>query len=253
MVNPEGPPTGPPHRPPMRPDGGVQDSDGSDTANVKLVITGAFTGIATLCILELVVLLILKFKKRTGLYFWSVVIATIGVTSINIGTILIFYDLREEPAWATTTCATLGVLLYVLPEYLVIYSRLHLLHASRRVLQFVLYLAITQYVLATVPAVGSWIAVRNYPRPITFKLGGIFSKILVLTYMAVEIIFSSIYIWYILKMWGKYPDPKTRQILIHFFCINSFLIGLHGGSVALGWTLGIAAALSNSMLVRYFI
>jgi hypothetical protein len=235
--------------------GNVRDSDGSVSANVKLLTAGAFTGITTLCVLELIFLLFFKFKKRMGIYFWSVCIAAMGVLVSDIGTILAFFTSRSTPAAAATSTSfsAIGVLLYVLPEYVVIYSRLHLLYASRTALRFVLFLGTAQYIFVTIPTVASWIAVRNFPSPTMIKLGGTLAKINVFTYMTIEIVFSSIYIWHTVRMWGRYSDSNTRRILAHLVCINSILIALHGGSTVLGWMLGIATALSNTFLANYFL
>jgi hypothetical protein len=211
--------------------------DGSCNHGRVFVAIGAFTGASLFCNVELAVLVCMRFKKRTGLYFWSIVLATFGSLLYNIEVILAYFVTVSVPTWAFAITGVLGYLIYIPAEYLVLYSRLHLLSTSSQVLRWVIALATAQYVLISIPLAVTWIWGLVDPQNTTNQLlGDRIQQIEVCTYTAVEIALSSIYIVQTLRMWGTDPGPLVKKILVHLVCINALLVCLNCANVAILYT-----------------
>jgi hypothetical protein len=72
-----------------------------------------FISIALYNSLELVVLILLGFKRYRGLYFWSLFLSTIlGIVPTSIGTSFEFFDLAS--LWPSLTVSNLGFCFMVL-------------------------------------------------------------------------------------------------------------------------------------------
>lgn len=96
-----------------------------------------FTSIALYNSIELFILLFLTFSRYRGLYFWTLLLSVIlGVIPHAIGHLLMFFSL--SPAWLSLTISTIGFYVMVPGQSLVLYSRLHLVVNSNKVLRFVL-------------------------------------------------------------------------------------------------------------------
>jgi hypothetical protein len=219
------------------------NSDGTSSNGRILAAVGAFSGVALLCNIELWVLIFIKFRKRKGLYFWSILFASIGAFLYNINVILAYFITAPVPSWAFIVTGSLGYLIYVPSEYAVLYSRLHLLSTSTRVLRWTMALTATEYVLATIPLAVTWAWGLVDPENVTVII--VRDRLLQVetcAYTAVEIVLSSIYIRQTLRMWATNPEPSIRSILVHLFCINILLVSLNCGTVAMLFTdnLGLA-------------
>jgi hypothetical protein len=191
----------------------------------------------------------MRFKKRGGLYFWSVLVASIGSFLYNIEVILGYFVATPVPTWVYIITGVLGYLLYVPAEYLILYSRLHLLFTSPRVLHWTLALAMGEYVFVSIPLAVTWVWGLLDPENVIINLAGDrLSQIEVCTYMAVGMILSGVYVLQTVKMWGANPEPHVRKVLVHLFCINAVLVFLDCANVAMlfsdsigldnGWIVG---------------
>jgi len=101
---------------------------------------------------ELTVWVFYTFRKWSGLYFWSVLITTWGVTLHAIGFILKFCV--PSCNWIfSTVLAEIGWVSMVTGFSVVLYSRLHLVVHNPRVLQLVLAMIITDAFLFHVPTI----------------------------------------------------------------------------------------------------
>ena len=168
-----------------------------------IIAMGAFSGMGLLCVLEVFVLGFTVFRRRQGLYYWSIITATAGVFCFNIGLIVYFFILGNSQRWLSCTLLALGYITYVPAELLVVYSRLHLLSPNKKLIHFVLILAMAEFVLVEIPnfVLGTGALVSSNPN--FGNLAGIFQQVEVPLYAAVEIVNSGIYIFQIRQMWGK--------------------------------------------------
>src|ERR1700753_2899584 len=156
---------------------------------------GALCGISVFCILEVIILIINGFENRRGIYFWSIFFALIGTIIFNVAIIIYFFGLGYHKLWLTATLFAIGYVIYIPAEFLVLYSRLHLLAPDRRIMRFVLILISAECLLITIPtcitSTGSFVTTKTN----TFdSADSIMGRVEPCVYAAVEITISCIYL-----------------------------------------------------------
>jgi hypothetical protein len=180
------------------------------------VIIGAFNAMGFLCTFELIPIIWTTFKSRSGLYSWGIVVATLGSFLFNLGATIYFFNLSNgTPLLLGLTIAigALGYLLYIPAEFTILYSRLHLLAGSKRTLRLVIILSVAQYTLVTIPNAVLSIGASTISSK-SFAIGySYIQRIEIVVYMAMEIIFSIIYIQHTLQIWSSGSMPKAQKTL----------------------------------------
>ena len=115
-----------------------------------------FVGMALYLVLETLFEIVRLFKKRQGLYFWSMLAGTIGCGVDSLGVIL-KYLAPHRNAWAFyTLCLLVGWSTYSVAQLLVLCSRLHLVNQSTRARRFSYAITLSTILTATVP---TWVVV----------------------------------------------------------------------------------------------
>ncbi|KAF2201221.1 hypothetical protein GQ43DRAFT_487779 [Delitschia confertaspora ATCC 74209] len=112
----------------------------------------AFTGVAWYISIELNIRLFLLFKRRKGLYFWSCALFSWGIILQPLCIILADFGVWKDLKGSITPIY-LDWWLIVIPQALVMYSRLHLVVCSRRYLRWVLSLIIFDIVVFFIPTI----------------------------------------------------------------------------------------------------
>jgi hypothetical protein len=83
----------------------------------------------------------LRFNRYSGLYFWSLLVASAGVFLNSLGYLLKFFDLLPSPLFCLAI-SNVGWWGMVTGQSLVLYSRLHLVLHDKRRLKLVLVMII---------------------------------------------------------------------------------------------------------------
>jgi hypothetical protein len=210
------------------------NKDGTSNNGSMLAAMGVFTGIALMCNFELFVFIATKFKRRNGLYFWSLLVASVGALLHSIEVIMVYFVAADLPRWSFGITGVLGYLLYVPAQYLVLYSRLCVFSSSTRLLRWVLILTSTEFIMITIPEAFIWTAELAFPDSTKIsQAGNVIQKIEVCAYTAVEIILSGIYTVQMVRMWKTSRDPRIRTILKRLIFANSLLVILDAGNVTM--------------------
>jgi hypothetical protein len=191
------------------------------------VIIGAFNAMGFLCTFELIPIIWATFKRRSGLYFWGIVVATLGSFLFNLGTTIYLFNLSDGTTLLlglTTAISTLGYLIYIPAEYTILYSRLHLLAASQKILFWVMTLSAAEYILVTIPnailSIGaSTTSIKGFTTGYSY-----FQRLEIVVYMAMEITFFVIYIRHTMQMWILDSSPKVKRTLQLCLCANAVVI-----------------------------
>jgi len=187
-------------------------------------LLAVFTAIPLWMTIELTVWVFYTFKKWSGLYFWSVLITTWGVTLHAIGFILKFCVPQCNWIFATVL-AEIGWVGMVTGFSVVLYSRLHLVIRNQRTLKLVLAMIITDAFLFHVPTVVFQFGVSNksthkkylpYMAPM--------ERVQVLGFSIQEILISAIYIWATLKMLKGSFNKKIRNTIAFLVLIQIIVI-----------------------------
>lgn len=202
-------------------------------------IVGAYTGnsfavqasIASLlgCALygaiELIVIIFSTFHIYRGLYFWSLLIsALLGVIPDALGLLLKYFQLA--PIWIPVTLSTVGWCIMVTSQSLVLYSRLHLVVFSAKVLRCVLGMIIFDAVVLQIPQIiASYGAV--YECHLQFPhFFNVWEKVQLTLFFVQEIIISAIFIVQTTKLLRLYPTRSKRRtnIMYQLLAINFVII-----------------------------
>lgn len=194
------------------------------TPNLPLHMTlAAFTGIAWYNVIELNVSVYLTFKRKRGLYFWSVFSCIQGIMLHSVAFILKLYGVVETYQ-VTVTMLTIGWYLMVTGQALVLYSRLHLLLNEPRIIRGVLLMiiwnAITLHLPTTVLTYGS-----HSPDHAKFTGGfKVMEKLQMTMFCIQELIISGIYIWATVRFLRPAYRRKIRSVMLQLLWINVAII-----------------------------
>ncbi|KAI9764119.1 MAG: hypothetical protein M1840_008679 [Geoglossum simile] len=187
----------------------------------------AFTGISWYNVLELNVVIWLTFKRRRGLYFYSLLAASWGIVFHQLGYLMRFFEIWRNH-YLTETVVNLGWYCMVTGQSFVLYSRLHLVVRDHRKLQWILYMIVINFFILHVPnSTLDFLCVYDAER---FVPGfNIMEKIQVTGFFLQEAIISGLYIFEtrrLLKPAGTFQKEKIRRVMCHLIYINIFIIVL---------------------------
>lgn len=151
---------------------------------------------------ELFILILVTFQRFHGLYFWSLVVSALGVILYAVGFLIKFFQLlnpNQDVGYVAVVLLTLGWYAMVSGQSVVLWSRLHLITASRRILRWTLYMIIINGVLlhssTTVLTFGSNSNSLTEATLARFVRGySIMEKIQMVGFFLQEFVLSAIYI-----------------------------------------------------------
>lgn len=204
--------------------GSTNDPLNLDHPNLALHMTlAAFTGIAWYNVIELNIAVYMTFKRKRGLYFWSVFASIWGIALHSIAFVLKLYGIVRV-FQITCTMITIGWYAMVTGQSLVLYSRLHLVVHEPRIIRAVLIMiifnAVTMHFPTTVLTFGS-----NSPDWEKFVEGfRIMEKIQMTMFCIQELIISGIYIWATLRFLRPVYRRHIRSVMVQLLWINVAII-----------------------------
>ncbi|KAJ5638635.1 hypothetical protein N7528_001025 [Penicillium herquei] len=206
---------------------GIIGEYSEDNFTVKATFT-VFLGLALYNSIELLVLIFASFRRYRGLYFWSLLLATVlGVIPQSVSFILKYYDIG--PLWFSITLSTIGWYFMVTGQALVLFSRLNIvvqdLTISHRVLAMIIVDAIVLHVPTTVLTYGS-----NFVRTsVWVSAYKVMERIELTGFSLQEFIISGLYIYKAVKILRMSPASTqghnpNRKIMYQLLAINALII-----------------------------
>jgi hypothetical protein len=115
-------------------------------------LVASFFAVSLWLALELTVQVYTTFKRRTGLYFWSILIVACGIAFHTIG-LLLKLLVPEANVIFATVLAKVGWVMDTTGFAVVLYSRLHLVVQSQKTLRLVLAMIIVNAILFHTPII----------------------------------------------------------------------------------------------------
>ena len=176
--------------------------------------------------LELLLLILVTFKKRNGLYFWSLLIASLGVMVYTLGYVLDYFrltyilvgDIINNIGWWTM----------VTGQSVVLYSRLHLVLHDPRVLRFVLWMivldAIVFHGMTTIVHFATYSHKQGFYN--AFK---VIEKFQMTAFCIQEFIISGLYTREVFRFLHIATQKGLRRTMWELFTINVILVILDVG------------------------
>ena len=183
------------------------------------------------------------FKKKQGIYYWSLILGTSGCLIDSVGVVLKYFVPSPEPLWPVyTLCLLGGWTIYAPAQLLVLYSRLHLVNQNHRLQRWILILIIAVASLMIIP---TWPLVWQAFNPYNPRLSALYSpreaivdRCTQIGFTVTEGILNGIYIWslaQILRLKSSVLNTGIRQrrVLTDLICVNVIAICLDTLTVVL--------------------
>ncbi|KAH6954395.1 hypothetical protein HG530_010523 [Fusarium avenaceum] len=199
------------------------------------IVIAVFISIAFYNVLELNAYIFGSFKKRSGLYFWSFVIATWGIAFNGTGYLILHLSLSAKK-YLYSTLILIGWCTMITGQSVVLYSRLHIVMHNQRRLRMVLIMIIVNALWLHVPVIILVYGVgSSNPAPFQ-KPYEVFEKIQLSVFFVQELIISGLYVWETtkrLRLEKSVGNTKTKMVLNHLILVNVLVILLDVSILAL--------------------
>ncbi|RDI85537.1 hypothetical protein Vi05172_g4362 [Venturia inaequalis] len=173
-------------------------------------IIAALHALALWLAFELIVRAIFLFKRRTILYFWSLISVAVGVICITIAFELRIFVIPVD-YWAFSVLYTLAQILLKTGFALVLYSRLNILQPKRRLLQAVVAMIVATAVIGHIPFLIRTIATLVGLQDLVDRVHDI-AQYFELLFAAQEILISSCYIYYFWQYMNDVPSATQGDM-----------------------------------------
>ncbi len=230
---------------------GISGGYEGNSLTLKICIA-FFLGLAMYNVLELQVLIFGTFQRFQGLYFWSLVISSLGIIPYSLGFLFKYFSvLTGSNRWGSVFLLTIGwypmVSLPSIRRYLptdsaqvtgqaiVLWSRLHLVVTGERgdrILKYTKWMIIIDAIVlhcpTTVLTIGSNVPIHSF-----VKGYSVMEKIQMCGFFVQEIILSSIYILETIKILKTSIQPNTRRLMYQLLAINLLIIAMDLGLLGL--------------------
>ncbi|KAB8073309.1 hypothetical protein BDV29DRAFT_157701 [Aspergillus leporis] len=195
-------------------------------SQVQTYIISVFIAIAWYNAAELIVLCLSTFKFYRGCYFWSLFIASLGLFPVCLGYIFFIFGLGI-PRYVAISFIIVSWPCMVTGHSLILWSRLHLIIQSKRVLRATLAIiivdAIIFHISVTVLLYGS--LSNNILLADRFAKGyNVMERVQLIVFCVQELLLSGIYLWETAKMLRLHPSQLHYKILTQLLVINIFII-----------------------------
>ncbi|KAK2753174.1 hypothetical protein FQN54_008000 [Arachnomyces sp. PD_36] len=199
----------------------------TDSVVIQYSFVACFV-IAWYNVLELTILLLVTFKRYRGLYFWSLLVATLGILPFSFAFSLRYFDLLQSDPLSGAILAV-GSWTMVTGQALVLWSRLHFVLHSPSLLRRALWMIIVTAIVLHIPTTILVLGVNSGVRDPGFIAAYIYvAKIQLAGFCAEEITLSALYIWGALQLL-KFSSRKHRVLIWQLLVINCVIILMDTG------------------------
>jgi hypothetical protein len=218
------------------------NSTDSAPEGATLIIIVVFLSLSFYNVIDLSCIIWATFKRRSGLYFWSFVVATWAIAVYSSG----FLIKAVEPAcpgWAYMTLVVPGWCFMVTGQSVVLYSRLHIVMRNEARLRLVLIMIVTNAIVGHIPtSVLAYGANSSNPGPFIVPYS-IYERVEVTLFFLQEIVISSLYIHETIGLMrvrkhggmdsrGRGPGTRHR-LMTHLVVVNIIIVMLDTTILAL--------------------
>ncbi|KAM5346536.1 hypothetical protein ACJ41O_009541 [Fusarium nematophilum] len=174
--------------------------------------------------LELLSLIFMTFKRRSGLYFWSILVASFGVVPYAVGWLIGYFDLTAD--FVGMLMASIGWVLLITGQAVVLYSRLHLVLQNDSILRAVKWMIIFNAVVWHTLMTVLLFTISYRPDQGRNSYNAVFNtmeKVQMLFFCVQEFIISGLYVWKTVDIL-KTAFGGTRRIMWQLFMINILIV-----------------------------
>lgn len=208
----------------------INEADPPQWRQGEDIATGSFIGITLYLFVEVNVLIFRAFKRRRGLYFWSMQIGTLGILVETVGIILKYFTLPSNNAiWPLYTLfLAIGWAVYCTAQSLVLYSRLHLVMRNPRIQRYVLYMIVSTVLIFVVPhLVLMWPAYNTSDHEMSSLWSpreAIVQRYTQIGYTITESTISGLYIWSLVRLLRLKSNVRQQRVMSDLIYVNLVVI-----------------------------
>jgi hypothetical protein len=189
----------------------------------------AFLSIAMYNVIELTLAIFTTFRRRSGLYFYSLLVSSWGIIPYSMGFFFKFYNITSSTTLYITLIA-IGWPCFITGQSLVLYSRLHLVaRGTMAGGRWVLIMIIVDAIICHVPIIVLLYG-ANSSNPDPFLMPySIYEKVQVTIFFIQEVIISGIYVYRTMKLLrseGNIRGRNSRVVMTHLVWVNLIIIAL---------------------------
>lgn len=206
-------------------DNGIsKDSASTGWTLVSIIV---FISMALYNVVELSFIILATFKRRSGLYFWSFVVAAWSIAPYGVGFLLKALKALSL-SWVYVTLIVVGWCGMVTGQSVVLYSRLHLVMHNDFRLRLVLAMIIVDAIICHIPII-VMVYGANSANPSPFVVPySIYEKVQVTIFFIQEIIISGCYIFETTKVLrlhrGLHDKKSKRGLMVHLILVNIIIV-----------------------------
>ncbi|KAK7414976.1 hypothetical protein QQX98_006209 [Neonectria punicea] len=189
-----------------------------------MTIAGLFAVACYNCV-EILISLLNRFKRHDGLYFWSMLTATLGIVLHSIVVLLRYYSLGPNFLLCVLTC--IGWYGMVTGQSVVLYSRLHLIIVDRSKTRWILIMIITNFCILHIPVTVLFLGSNTKASQTFLPAFNVYERIQLAGFFIQETIISGLYIWETardLKPIFAVKGAMGRNLIRHLIIVNILVI-----------------------------
>ena len=201
---------------------------------VQYCILAAGTAVAWVYALEINITVVLIFKRRGGLYFWSLLISSWGNALHALGFVLKFL---VGANWVLAcTIIDLGWVPMVTGQAFVLYSRLHLIVRNRRTLRLVLGMILFNAVALHAPTIITFFGANSPDSAAWIDKFNIVERVQLAGFCIQEFIISTIYLYSTTRLLRSTYHNLSKKVMWQLILVNCICIGMDIVLICLEYT-----------------
>lgn len=194
-------------------------------------LIASFCAVAYWMSLELLVLVYVTFKRRTGLYFWSIIVTTLGIILQTTGYLVKEFAHFSPPILTTIICK-IGWISNVTGFSIVLWSRLHLVVNDPRVLRGVLVMIVVNGLAMHTPIVVFEFGLISRHHAAYMRPMEIMERVQQTIFTLQESIISILYIFHTYRFLNSGYAMHTRRVVRLLVLVQAGVIAFDGGLTA---------------------
>lgn len=188
------------------------------------VIVTLSVGLSLYNCLEMALLILSTFKKWKSLYFWSLVLCTLGTVGYAIGMMLTYFNVG--PLLLGKIILDVGWAFMIICQSLVLYSRLGLILDNEKILMGVKWMIIATSI-TVVPVTDILDFCSTYVKsPASDEAYFVIEHIQISIFSIQEVLISSLYVWKTIGFLKFTSAKNTRSLIWQLMFINVVIIGM---------------------------
>ncbi|KAG9249738.1 uncharacterized protein F5Z01DRAFT_696896 [Emericellopsis atlantica] len=191
---------------------------------INMTIAGFFSIACYNCI-EILIILLDRFKRHNSLYFWSMLVTTLGILLHSIVVLLRYYGLGPNFMLAVLTC--IGWYGMVTGFSVVLYSRLHLVVSDESRTRWVLIMIIISFCIFHVPVTVLFLGTNTRLTEVFIGPFHIYERVQLAGFCVQECIISGFYILETIRTLKPILAirlPKERKMTRYLILVNILVI-----------------------------